>query len=174
MELYLLRHGIAQERGTTPTDEERALTEEGVSRMQEIVKGMQALGLEFDSILTSPLVRAKQTAELVRKGYDLKAPVTESNLLRPEAKHNDLLKELRRFDAGSRVLLVGHEPFLSELLSLLTAGDPYSAINVRKGGLALVSVPKMGREAIGCLEYLLTPKQLRCLAEAAKTPKDRS
>lgn len=67
MELYLIRHGIAAERGTYPKDEERPLTEKGRAKTQKVAQRLYALGLRFDFILTSPLVRARQTAEILKK-----------------------------------------------------------------------------------------------------------
>ena len=139
MEIYILRHAIAEMRDPleSRTDSERALTPEGIAKMEQIARGMKALELTFDLILSSPFRRAKQTADIVVRTLRIKKRLLRTT--RRLAAGSDpakLAEELRRLGAKvKRVLLVGHEPDLSELISLLLSGDSDLGIQLKKGGL---------------------------------------
>lgn len=159
MRLLLLRHGIAQDAGpdTGWRDEPRALTARGIARMQEEARGMAALGVRADAILTSPLVRCRQTAEIVAAAIG--GGVREDARLRPGADL-DLVEDilLEHPDAGS-VLLCGHQPDLSQLVAALTGGG---SAEFRKGSLAILEVASP-RPAGGRLRALYPPAVLRAL-----------
>src|ERR1051326_8994399 len=118
MEIYVLRHGIAVDRGTKgySNDSKRPLTEEGEQKMHEIAAAMLEMGLQFDLILSSTLVRAQQTAKIVAD--QLGEEVTTTDLLSPDAKALELIAEIND-EKPHQVLLVGHEPDLSQLISVL-------------------------------------------------------
>lgn len=160
--LYFLRHGIAVEPGTQgyTRDADRPLTSEGEQKLAKIAEAMDALEISFELILSSPYVRARQTAEIVAKALKLTKKVEFSEALMPAGsarKLVDLLNHLQPDD----VLLVGHEPSMSELISLFTAGDA-SAIHVvmKKGGLCKLSTDSLQHGRCAALEWLLTPKQM--------------
>jgi len=159
MNLYFLRHGIAADRPPDGSDSlERPLTDEGIARMRLAARGMHRLGIDVDTLLTSPLLRARQTASIVAERFDLTPEVTE--LLAPGASWRRLLGELE--ERGTRrAMLVGHEPDLSLTISALTGGG---MLQLKKGGLALVELP-INSEADGVLLWLMTPKMLRILGE---------
>lgn len=162
-QLFLLRHAIAVERGKErkDTDARRPLTSEGESKMRRIAKGMRKLGLEFDLILSSPCVRTRQTAEIVAEEFKMKDSLKLSEHLAPEGDSEDLIKDLKRLHPPSRsVLLVGHEPKLSALISTLLSGKPELEIVMKKGGLCLLSVNRLEFGRCATLEWLLTPRQL--------------
>jgi len=168
MDVYFLRHGLAGQHGDPKykDDSLRPLTPEGREKMKRGSLGMQSLGLTFDAILSSPYLRARQTAEIVAETYNIKNKkihLTE-NLL-PPASVEELLREAHdRFPESQRILLVGHEPHLSEMVSSLLKSKPL-AIDFKKGGLCCLSIEPSSKNANGVLNWLLTPTQLWLLAK---------
>ena len=166
MELYILRHAIAEEAADphTGNDSQRRLTPDGAEKMRRAAEGMKEAGLEFDLILSSPYVRAKQTAEIVGKVLRPGRPLELSAALAPDGNPKELMDALRgNHGKRKRVLLVGHEPYLSRLVAVLISGDTRMGINFKKGALCKLTVtagaPEYGRCAV--LEWLVTCRQLR-------------
>jgi phosphohistidine phosphatase len=162
MEIYILRHGIAVERGTKgyQNDSERPLTKEGEEKMYRIAKAILALELEFDLILSSPYVRARQTAEIV--AASLEEEVTLTNFLTPGGNALELIGEIND-EKPQRVLLVGHEPDLSQFISVLVTGAGDARIELKKGALCKLTTEKLTFGQCATLNWLLTPRQLRGL-----------
>ncbi len=165
MEIYFLRHGLAGQHGDPKykDDSLRPLTAEGRKKMRLVAQGMQALGLTFDVVLSSPYLRARQTAEAVTQVYKLKNKTMRlTNNLLPPASIKKLLQEiLAHFPKSKNVLLVGHEPHLSGMVSsLLNSGKPLN-IDFKKGGLCSVTV----QDESATLNWLLTPTQLGLMAK---------
>jgi phosphohistidine phosphatase len=163
MELFLMRHGIAAERdaGLFPDDSHRPLTPQGLMRTRKVVKAMKALKLRFDLVLTSPFVRAKQTADIVVEVFEIQQRLRLSSRLIPGTKPRDLVGELERLcTPGDRVLLVGHEPDLGQLASLLIFGKPHAGITLKKAGLIKLAVEELKCGRCATLEFLLPPKLL--------------
>jgi phosphohistidine phosphatase len=166
MELYLLRHAIAVERGTPgyARDSDRPLTPEGEKKMWRAAEGMKALDLSFDLILTSPYLRAKQTADIVAEVFKAQDKMEMSENLTPDGDPERLIAELnRRYRSLERILLVGHEPYLSSLISVLVTGDGSLSLVMKKGGLCLLTVDSLRCGQCATLEWLLTPRQLRLI-----------
>lgn len=158
MEIYFLRHADAAAAAGIP-DEERPLSEEGRRAMQKAAIGMKRLGLKFDLILTSPLLRARQTAEIVSKTLGAgEAIATEP--LTSGRNPREALKDPRGKTAKS-LLLVGHAPDLGILLGELVGTEE---IPLSKGALACVEVSSLPPEAAGKLLWLKTAEQLEILA----------
>jgi phosphohistidine phosphatase len=158
MELYFLRHGLAGQYGDPKykDDSLRPLTAEGFKKMHRAALGMKALDLKFDAVLSSPYLRARQTAEVVIQAYRIKEIHFTNNLL-PPATIKELLGEVRtHFPKSKNILLVGHEPHLTHLISSLLKSSKPLAIDLKKG--ALCSVGLEGSDAI--LNWLLTSSQL--------------
>jgi phosphohistidine phosphatase len=167
MRLSLLRHGIAVERGTSgyENDSERPLTAKGELRMRRIAEGMLALGLSYDLILSSPYLRARQTAELVAPVLKTPDGVQLSATLTPEGNPRQLIEALHTNEREQQdILLVGHEPYLSRLISTLLTGGPNLAVVMKKGGLCALDVATLRFGRCASLVSLLTPRQLRRLA----------
>src|SRR5260370_30768905 len=124
MNLYILRHGIAVEHGAAgyENDDERPLTGKGERKMWAIAEAIEALEICFDSILSSPLVRARQTAEIVADALKCKKRLELTDTLSPQPGTKPLIEYLQDQRALDDILLVGHEPFLSQLISLLVSG----------------------------------------------------
>ncbi len=150
-----MRHALAVARGGDALDHARPLTAKGRSRFRASVTGLRALGVKLDRVYHSPWVRARQTAGLL---MELAETSIETQGL-AQAPDTRLLEEL----SGEAVALVGHEPWMGELASLLTMGDPAHGDRFRfkKGAVAhLAGLPSPG----GCqLLSLLPPKVLRAL-----------
>ena len=169
MELYIIRHAIAQQLGRKNDflDEKRALTSEGRERMREAAKGLRKLGVEFDLILTSPLVRAVETAEIIAHALGLnKKDVDETDNLAPGASPDELFAEIKRRAGAESIALVGHEPDLGNLISKIVSGSEGLAVQLKKGSTCLIEVVETVPTIRGKLVWLLTPKQLRQLAKA--------
>jgi phosphohistidine phosphatase len=167
MNLYLLRHGIAVEPGITgyELDSERSLTAKGEGRLREAARAMKALELSFDLILSSPYLRAKQTAEIIVKNLQLRKKLAFSDNLIPAGNPRLLIQQLNQFrPEPENVLLVGHEPYLSRFISRLTTGNTDAAIDLKKGGLCKLEVESLHYGCCAKLVWLLTPGQMKLMA----------
>lgn len=165
MNLYLLRHGLAAESSASGRDSDRPLTPKGERKLRQAAKAMEALKLPFDLILSSPYLRARQTAEVVAETFGAQKRLEFSDTLKPNGSANELVQLLReRVPAREEVLLVGHEPFLSELIGLLVTGGTTSTIVMKKGGLCKLAIESLKPGRCAALEWLLTPKQMKLMA----------
>jgi phosphohistidine phosphatase len=160
MDLLVLRHGEAGQSSNLASDFKRSLTVEGKQEIVEIANGLKSLGVELDHILTSPLLRAKQTAEIVAKSLKYKNKIEEIDSLKPEGNRLEFYSVLSRFKLDSVVLVVGHEPYLSELIgeAISTSG---CRIDLKKAGLARIKVVSILPKIKGELRWLLSPKHLK-------------
>ncbi len=167
MNLYLMRHGIAvaPDDPSISSDAERPLTSKGSRRMRKAARGLRALAIPFDCILTSPLTRARQTAEIVASALGLEASLEEISGLAPESNVEHLMFGLTRYQERKHVLLVGHEPLLSGAAAHLLGGRKSAGVHIefKKGGLCRIEIDALPVGAPGALRWLLTPKQLRLL-----------
>jgi phosphohistidine phosphatase len=166
MELFLLRHGPAVERGTRGFDDDaaRPLTPKGRRQLRKTAAAMKQLETDFDLILSSPFLRAKQTAEIVATGLKLKKRLKFSNALAPGSPPAILLRQLEREQpTPKRILLVGHEPDLSHLISLLVTGGLQLQLDLKKGGLCKLKAGKLLAGKCALLAWLLTPRQMKLL-----------
>ena len=167
MELYILRHGLAGEFGDPryPDDSQRPLTAEGKRKMLQAALGMKALGINFDMALSSPYLRARQTAEIVCRQLDLleKLQITEN--LEPGRDPRKLIAEINENDPNDKkVLVTGHEPFLSGLIAYLISGSHSSGIEFKKGALCKLEIEGLKYGRCAALHWLLTSKQLGMIA----------
>ncbi len=157
MKLFFLRHGIAAEQGQwSERDFDRPLTSDGIARMEREAKGIAALSLGIDAVVTSPLVRSRQTAEIVADRLDLRGALVEDERL-GAAFSFELLPAILADHPGDAVLLVGHEPGFSVTLGRLVGG---AHVEVKKGALAGVELAPSGSPR-GMLVCLIPPKALR-------------
>lgn len=160
--LLLLRHAIAEDQKADQRDEDRRLTGEGKRKLRGVVAGMRAMDLPVDTILTSPLRRARETAEIVAAGYGLDETVEVLPALAPAGGAEALFDALGRYGASNGIVLVGHQPDLGELAStLLTGTSTLVPLPFRKAGLAGITVSGLPPRHAGSLEFFLTPAQLR-------------
>jgi phosphohistidine phosphatase len=167
MNLYLLRHGIAVERGTPGLnkDADRSLTPKGERRLWRITEAMVALKLSFDLILSSPYLRARQTAEIVAEAFKARKKLELLDGLTPGGDAKTLIQYLNRVQpAPESILLVGHEPYLSELIARLISCSVSSPITLKKGGLCKLTTASLKYGRCATLDWLLTPKQMELMA----------
>lgn len=160
MDLYLLRHGDAAEPGIT-RDADRPLTEAGTKKMKKIANGMGSMDLSFDAILTSPYRRAKETAEIVCEVLECASLISISPNLIPDGESAAILKELNEdYSRRKKILLVGHEPNLSALISALISGGHGVSLRLKKGGLCKLSADSLRFGKCATLEWLMGPSQI--------------
>ena len=160
MKLYILRHGDAGERGDPrfENDDERPLTGKGIKRTKLMARALREWEITFDAILSSPLVRARQTAEIVAGGLRLKSCLGLTEHLAPAGDVERLVEQLNGLrPAPESVLLVGHEPYLGNLISLWCAGGPRLWLTLKKGGLCRMEVDQLRAARCARLEWLLPP-----------------
>jgi|SRR6185503_15880081 len=170
MEIYVIRHGIAEPLGTGDefSDENRSLTEEGRSRMRDVVKGLKKLGVQLDLIFTSPLVRAVQTAEILAGPLGIsKKEIHQTPALAPGALVEQLFAEIKNRAGAESIAVVGHQPDLGQLISRIVQGDGcLLSIQLKKGSICCINVSETVPVLRGELMWVLTPRQLRMLAKA--------
>jgi phosphohistidine phosphatase len=165
MNVYLLRHGIAASAEQATPERDRPLTDKGAKRMRREARGIIRLGVAFDVILTSPLPRAQQTADIVAEAMGLKDHLSPLEALQPNSSAEDLLSSLNDYENCENLLLVGHEPLLSSFAALIVTGKKSAALSIelKKGGLCRIEVDTLSQLNPGTLQWLLAPKQLRLL-----------
>jgi phosphohistidine phosphatase len=161
-ELYLIRHGVAEERGDAwPDDNKRPLTDEGVARMRKAARGLARLGVALDVVLSSPLVRARQTAEIVATGLDPRPALVNVDSLAPDGSFAAIVSDLEKHARKNRVALVGHEPAIGELAARLIGSR--HALEFKKGAVCRIDVDEIPPVGPGQLRWMLTPKILRSI-----------
>jgi len=163
MELYVLRHAIAVPRGTPgfKSDSQRPLTPKGEKKMWRIAAGMKQMGLSFDLILSSPYVRAMRTAEIVAKTFKATKLLKDSADLEADGDPALLIESLNGlFKSAKKIVIVGHETYLSMLISMLDAGHARMRLTLKKGGLCQLMADSLRYGRCATLEWLLTPRQM--------------
>jgi phosphohistidine phosphatase len=166
MKLYVVRHGIAIERGTPkcPVDPERFLTEEGLQKTKQVAEGVAEIGAEANLFLSSPYVRAVQTAEIFASVLNYPAEkIRKTELLLPGAEPLLLIRELAREKASSTIFLFGHAPQLDDVIAAaLNSKKRFTSL--KKAGVALIELERVSPPN-GVLLWLATPKLLRRLGK---------
>lgn len=166
MDLFFLRHAKAYDRSPKfRPDSIRPLAPEGEEEMHKVACGIKRLDIEFDLILTSPYVRAARTAEIF---HDIvkcgKLQTTESMV--PDADPAAIVREIEeRYPKAESIVIVGHEPHMSTLMSLLLSGRTDMSIDFKKAGFAKFCIDELKAGKCACLKWLMTPKQLSRLAK---------
>nr|WP_211176185.1 phosphohistidine phosphatase SixA [Brasilonema sp. UFV-L1] len=157
--MYLIRHGIAEERRVDIKDEERSLTKEGRQKTEKVAERLKKLGLHFDLIATSPLTRARQTAEiLISTG--LSSQLEECSYLGPDGcLESWVLNWLspKTYSSDSQLALVGHEPDLSTWAEILLWGQAKATLVLKKAGMIGVKLPEKGSPLGRSQMFWLTP-----------------
>jgi phosphohistidine phosphatase len=160
MRIFIIRHAIAVDRSPDIPDDARPLTPEGRKRFRRAARGLARLFPKPDLLLTSPLLRARQTASIAGKAWGLR--LTEEAAL-GGGSVAELESALRRVPARSSVALVGHEPQVSEFLAHLVGSTQADRLTFKKGGVAVVELPA-GLDGAGVLLAVLPPRVLRSAA----------
>jgi phosphohistidine phosphatase len=166
MNLYIVRHGIAVEVGEhgVRKDAERFLSEEGRRKTTAVGRGLKRLGIKPDLILTSPLARARETAELIAAAHDPGLPFEVFDPLAPGGDFIEVVRELKERSVAD-IMLVGHMPEVAEWVSMFVGGDPGMEFTFKRASVACIHFE--GPPAVGCgrLEWLIPPGVLRSLGE---------
>ena len=165
MILYFLRHASAGEHFSSPKkDEKRALDKEGIEQCGYIGRALAALEVQVDCIISSPLKRCTQTASLVGNELGYEGKLQIDNGLRPEAGLADFRKMLEKYARQEAVMVVGHNPNLSQFLgAMISESGCEASLELKKGAVAKVEM----RRTSGTLQWCLTPKVLRTLYDTA-------
>jgi phosphohistidine phosphatase len=157
MDIYLLRHGIAEDGHAGQPDSERALTPEGKKKLRNVLRVAASADIRPSLILTSPYRRAVQTAQLAAEILEYKGDLLRTKTLEPGSPPASVWEEIRVHKNEPSVLLAGHEPLFSSLTAYLL-GCPELQIDFKKGGLACVEIAVFGAAPRGVLKWYLTPK----------------
>lgn len=164
LEIYLVRHAVAAERGPKyPDDRLRPLTPEGVRRFRESVKGLDKFGVELDIVLTSPLLRARDTATLLASALKPKPSIEQIEALAPGGRHAAVIEAIKtNAKRRRRIALVGHEPDLGEFAARLLGAR--GGVEFKKGAICLIDVDSATPGGPGTLRWFLPPRALRALS----------
>lgn len=165
MNLYVIRHAIAEEEHPSGEDSQRALTEKGRKKMRQIAKGLRILGSEFDVILTSPYIRAQETAQILADVFKMKKQVVVSENLTPISTPDALISEINEKYSVDSIAIVGHEPYLTTFISQLVANGAPLDIDLKKGGICRLSTDDLHHSHHGTLEWLFSPGVLVEISE---------
>jgi phosphohistidine phosphatase len=166
LELYLVRHAIAETRdaGRWPDDADRPLTDDGAARFGRAARGLRGIAPEVEAVLSSPAARAWQTAEILRRAAGWPAPERADELAADRALDGALAALAARREPRS-IAIVGHEPLLSMLASLLLVGDAVACrLELKKGGVVLLAFAGEPARGGALLRWSASPKMLRALA----------
>jgi phosphohistidine phosphatase len=164
MKLYLLRHAEAEPHAGATSDEARQLTERGKDRIAQAARGLRRLGVEFDALLSSPLTRALQTAEIVAAEYNNSPPVQTMLELATGVAPAKVVAAFASMGDHREVMVVGHEPQLSAVASLLLTGSSERvSMQLKKGSCVALELPERSERGAGELLWMMTQGQLRKL-----------
>jgi phosphohistidine phosphatase len=167
MDCVLIRHGIAVEQEEWKgTDADRPLTERGAKRVAQVASGLQWLGVKPTAILSSPLLRAADTAKIVHTVLNVRSSVRSIDELLPAASPELLITVLQRLPPDCCVLCVGHEPHLSRTAGMLLTGKPTTAFAFKKAGACLLEVTVPVKPGKALLRWWMGPAQLRALGKS--------
>ena len=166
MECVLVRHGIAVERDEWEGSEaERPLTERGAKRVAQVAAGLSRLDVQPTHVLSSPLIRAVETAKIVHRSLRVHAAVQIVDALLPDAPPNRLLSILHDLPPESCVICIGHEPQLGMAASVFLSGRATPSFPLKKAGACLIELSVPPKPGHGVLRWWLTPSQLRVLGK---------
>jgi phosphohistidine phosphatase len=164
MQLYILRHGIAADLRPGGKDADRVLTAEGRQKLQEVLRRARAAGVAPGVMISSPLVRAVESARLAAGILGYEGEIFQTRVLMPDSAPEDVWNEIQLHRSVPGVLLAGHEPLLSQFLSWLL-NSPYVCVDLKPGALARVDTELTSARPRGVLQWLIT-SQLAAGAES--------
>ena len=164
MQLYLLRHGTAEKGKPGSPDSARALVPDGRKNLREVLRVAKAAGMSPKLILTSPYRRAVETAEIAAAVLGYKQELLRTSALTPDSPAQSAWDEIRVHGDAEQLLLVGHEPLLSQLTGYLLA-SPGLLMEFKTGGIVRIELDQLGAQPRGVLRWYLTPKLARGTSE---------
>jgi phosphohistidine phosphatase len=157
MEIYILRHGVAEEPQTGQPDTDRALTADGRKKLRIVLRAAGSAGVAPSLILTSPYKRALQTAQLAAEILEYKGELLRTKALEPGSSPKTVWDEIRVHKDKAQILLAGHEPLFGRLMAYLL-GSPNLQVDFKKGAIACIEVERFPAEPHGVLRWMLTSK----------------
>ncbi len=157
MELYILRHGIAEDGKPGQSDADRALTAEGKKKLREALKALRRAGVSPDLILSSPYRRARETAAVAASIFGYQGDVVETRALTPLSSPEDVWSQLRTHKNKDRVLISGHEPLLSTFIAYLLDA-PSLTIDLKKGSMVRIDIEVLGPRPRALLRWMVVPR----------------
>lgn len=157
MEVYLLRHGIAEDRAASGRDADRRLTEEGRDKLRRVLERAHAAGVQPSLILSSPLRRALETAEIAAHALGYAGKLVRTPALSLDSSPQQVWEAIREHREESAVLLAGHEPLFSATVAYLL-GSTQEMIHFRKGALVRIDADASAAAPRGVLEWMITAK----------------
>jgi phosphohistidine phosphatase len=157
MEIYLLRHGIAEDNASSGKDADRRLTDEGRNKLRRVLERAHTAGVNPSLILTSPYRRALETAKIAARELGYEGKIIRTPALTPESSPQQLWDAIREHRGEAAVLAAGHEPLFSATVAHLL-GSPRAMVHFRKGALVRIDVESSGPLPAGVLQWMLTPK----------------
>ena len=157
MELYLFRHGIAEDHAPSGRDADRRLTDEGRQKLRRVLERAHTAGVRPSLILSSPYKRAIETAEIAARelGYDGK--IVRSERLTPDSSPSDVWTEIRDHRDESAILIAGHEPLFSATVAWML-GSTHAMVEFKKGAMVRIDFSTIGAEPKGVLQWMITAK----------------
>lgn len=157
MELYLFRHGIAEDGGPGTPDSARELTDEGREKTADVLKMARRGGTQPSLILSSPYVRARQTAEIAAKELEYRGDIRLIESLVPHGMPEDVWADVRDYPDEAAILLAGHEPLMSHLAAYLL-NAPSLRIEIKKAGLMRIDFDNLRATPHGVLRWMIVPR----------------
>lgn len=157
MEVYLLRHGIAEDHAASGHDADRALTDDGRKKLKRVLERARKANVTPTLILSSPLKRAFETAEIAAKELGYSSEISITNSLIPDSSPQRVWTELRAHKDEPAILVAGHEPLFSATVAYLL-GSSRSIVNFKRGALVRIDFSSLGAEPRGVLAWMLTAK----------------
>jgi phosphohistidine phosphatase len=157
LELYLLRHGIAEDRAPSGRDADRRLTDEGKKKLHRVMERAARAGIGPSLILSSPLKRAVETAEIAADVLHYKGEIGQTEALTPDSSPRAVWTEIRRHREAASILMAGHEPLFSQTVAYFL-GSAYAMVEFKKGALVRIDFGSLGAEPKGVLQWMLTAR----------------
>ena len=157
MQIYILRHGVAEEAPAGASDADRALTPEGKQKLAALLKAVRRMKAAPVTILTSPYRRAVETAAIAAEALGVEGESIRTKALLPSGSPEEVWNEIRLYRQADEILIAGHEPLLSELTAYLL-GAPALQVELKKGAMVCVVIDQFGPRPRGVLRWLITPK----------------
>src|SRR5271165_1847087 len=165
MDIYFLRHASAGQYSPGSNDDKRPIDKTGEQQSHDVGRALAGLDLKFDAIISSPLTRAMQTAAIAAAELGHKDKIVADDALRPEASYEQFENLLARYAKKKAIMLVGHNPSMTEFLTRMLAGcNSTEFIDFKKGAVAKV---ESGDCRLAALKWCLTPKVVRAIQQAS-------
>jgi phosphohistidine phosphatase len=158
MDVYILRHGIAEDNASSGKDSDRALTEEGRSKLRQVLKLLAGAQVRVDTIVSSPYLRARQTAEIAKEVLGYEKELAFSDALVPEGDPQDVWHEIRTvYKSSESILLASHQPLVGRCTGYLL-GVPELAVDFKKGAVVRIDFEQFSVKPRGMLRWMVVPK----------------